>query len=109
MVAPNECVAYWRTQSAPSCARIVCAFPGPRGSRGFTLVEVLVAALLTTTSVLGLARLLVAALAIPDVKERLTVLGADGVGDTPQHFSAFIKADIAKWSKVVKAAGIKVE
>lgn len=51
----------------------------------------------------------VAALAIPDVKERLTVLGADGVGDTPQHFSAFIKADIAKWSKVVKAAGIKVE
>ena len=51
----------------------------------------------------------VAALAIPDVKERLTVLGADGVGDTPQHFSAFIKADIAKWAKVVKAAGIKVE
>ena len=53
--------------------------------------------------------IVVAALAIPDVKERLTVLGADGVGDTPQHFSAFIKADIAKWSKVVKAAGIKVE
>ena len=49
------------------------------------------------------------ALQTADVKERLTVLGADGVGDTPQHFSAFIKADIAKWSKVVKAAGIKVE
>ncbi len=51
----------------------------------------------------------VAALALPDVKERLSVLGADGVGDTPQHFAAFIKADIAKWAKVVKAAGIKVE
>ena len=51
----------------------------------------------------------VAALALPDVKERLAILGADGVGDTPQHFAAFIKADIVKWAKVVKAAGIKVE
>jgi tripartite-type tricarboxylate transporter receptor subunit TctC len=51
----------------------------------------------------------VAALALPDVKERLTVLGADGVGDTPQHFAAFIKDDIAKWARVVKSAGIKVE
>ena len=51
----------------------------------------------------------VAALALPDVKERLTVLGADGVGDTPQHFAAFIKADIAKWAQVVKTAGIKIE
>ncbi len=50
-----------------------------------------------------------AALALPDVKERLAILGADGVGNTPQHFAAFIKADIAKWAKVVKDAGIKVE
>jgi tripartite-type tricarboxylate transporter receptor subunit TctC len=49
------------------------------------------------------------ALALPDVKERLAILGADGVGDTPQHFTAFIKADIAKWAQVVKAAGIKIE
>ncbi len=49
------------------------------------------------------------ALALPDVKERLSILGADGVGDTPQHFAAFIKADIAKWAKVIKDAGIKVE
>ena len=51
----------------------------------------------------------VAALALPDVKERLAILGADGVGDSPQHFAAFIKADIAKWAKVVRDAGIKVE
>ena len=51
----------------------------------------------------------VSALALPDVKERLAVLGADGVGDTPQHFAAFIKADLVKWAKVVKDAGIKVE
>jgi tripartite-type tricarboxylate transporter receptor subunit TctC len=51
----------------------------------------------------------VKALARPDVKERLATMGADGVGDTPQHFAAFIKAEIPKWAKVVKDAGLKVE
>jgi tripartite-type tricarboxylate transporter receptor subunit TctC len=36
-------------------------------------------------------------------------MGADGVGDTPQHFAAFIKSEIPKWAKVVKDAGLKVE
>jgi tripartite-type tricarboxylate transporter receptor subunit TctC len=49
------------------------------------------------------------ALALPDVKERLSVMGADGVGDTPQHFAAFIKAEIPKWARVAKDAGLKVE
>jgi tripartite-type tricarboxylate transporter receptor subunit TctC len=49
------------------------------------------------------------ALALPDVKDRLSIMGADGVGDTPQHFTAFIKAEIPKWAKVVKEAGLKVE
>ena len=48
-------------------------------------------------------------LALPDVKERLATLGADGVGDTPQHFAAFIKSEIPKWAQVVKDAGLKVE
>ena len=49
------------------------------------------------------------ALMLADVKERLSVMGADGVGDTPQHFAAFIKAEIPKWAKVVKDAGLKIE
>ena len=49
------------------------------------------------------------ALLLPDIKERLAQMGAEGVGNTPEQFSAFIKAEIAKWGKVVKAAGIKVE
>ena len=49
------------------------------------------------------------ALALTDVKERLSIMGADAVGDTPQHFSEFIKAEIPKWAKVVKDAGMKVE
>jgi len=51
----------------------------------------------------------VKALALPDVKDRLATLGADAVGDTPQHFAVFIKAEIPKWAKVVKDAGLKIE
>ena len=51
----------------------------------------------------------VKALALPDVKDRLATMGADGVGDTPRHFAAFIRAEIPKWAKVVKDAGLKVE
>ena len=49
------------------------------------------------------------ALMLPDVKERLAQMGAEGVGDTPEQFAVFIKAEIAKWAKVVQAAGIQVE
>jgi tripartite-type tricarboxylate transporter receptor subunit TctC len=49
------------------------------------------------------------ALMLPDVKERLAQMGAEGVGDMPEQFAVFVKAEIAKWAKVVHAAGIKVE
>ena len=45
----------------------------------------------------------------PDVKERLATLGAEGVGNTPDEFRAFVKAEIVKWARVVKEAGLKVE
>ncbi len=48
-------------------------------------------------------------LALPDVKDRLVVLGAEIVASRPQEFGAFIKADIAKWTKLVREAGIKAE
>jgi tripartite-type tricarboxylate transporter receptor subunit TctC len=43
------------------------------------------------------------------LKDRLVVLGAEIVASTPQEFGAFLKADIAKWGRLVKDAGIKVE
>ena len=45
----------------------------------------------------------------PTVRERLIRDGVDPVGNTPQEFTAFIRSELAKWSKVVKAAGVKVE
>jgi tripartite-type tricarboxylate transporter receptor subunit TctC len=35
--------------------------------------------------------------------------GADVVGNSPEQFGAVLKAEIAKWMKVAKAAGIKPE
>ena len=35
--------------------------------------------------------------------------GADVVGSTPEQFGIVLKAEIAKWTKVAKAAGIKAE
>lgn len=43
------------------------------------------------------------------MRERLTGDGAEPVGSTPEQFAAFIRAEIAKWNKVIKAAGITVE
>jgi tripartite-type tricarboxylate transporter receptor subunit TctC len=40
------------------------------------------------------------------VKERLAVEGLDIVANSPEEFSAVIKADISKWTKLVKSAGI---
>ena len=51
----------------------------------------------------------VKALALPDIKERLAGMGAEGVGNTPAQFSAFVKAEIKKWAQVVRAAGLRLE
>jgi tripartite-type tricarboxylate transporter receptor subunit TctC len=43
---------------------------------------------------------------LPNIRERLAGLGAEPVGDTSEHFAAYIKTELAKWSRVAKAAGI---
>ena len=45
----------------------------------------------------------------PVVKEKLASQGATLVGDTPEHFRGFIDAEIRKWAKVIKDAGVKTE
>ena len=51
----------------------------------------------------------VKALATPLVRERFASLGVQPVGSTPDQFAATIREDLARWSKVIKAAGIKAE
>lgn len=46
---------------------------------------------------------------LPEVAQRFTLDGAEAVGSTPKEFAAFLKAEMQKWSKVIKDAGIKPE
>lgn len=46
---------------------------------------------------------------LPDVEERFASEGGDIIGSKPEAFGAFIALELAKWAKVSKAAGIKVE
>ena len=59
--------------------------------------------------VVKLSQEMVKALADPGVKERLASLGADIVATTPEQTAAIFKADLAKYTKVAKAAKIEVD
>ncbi|MEO7727174.1 MAG: tripartite tricarboxylate transporter substrate binding protein [Burkholderiales bacterium] len=52
---------------------------------------------------------MVRALTDPRVRQLIQSQGADVVGDTPEAFLAFVSAEIAKWAKVIKAAGVEQE
>ena len=45
----------------------------------------------------------------PDVRERLTALGTEPTGGTSEQFAETIKADTARWAKVVSDAGIRID
>jgi tripartite-type tricarboxylate transporter receptor subunit TctC len=51
----------------------------------------------------------VKAIASPDIRDRMSAEGAEFVGDSPEQFTAFIKSEIIKWGKAVKASGAKPE
>jgi tripartite-type tricarboxylate transporter receptor subunit TctC len=48
-------------------------------------------------------------LATPEAKEKLLAQGANAAGGTPEDFARFIAAETAKWQKVVKDSGAKVD
>jgi len=52
---------------------------------------------------------IVKALALPDVKERLSSQGAETVGSTRAQFAAFIAAETAKYAKLIKESGAKAD
>lgn len=52
---------------------------------------------------------IVKALGMQDVKNRLTVLGYEPVSNTPEQFAAFIAAELGKYGKIIKDAGIRTD
>jgi tripartite-type tricarboxylate transporter receptor subunit TctC len=43
----------------------------------------------------------------PEVRQELATLGAEPVGDTPDEFAAFLRADAARWGKIIQEKGIR--
>jgi tripartite-type tricarboxylate transporter receptor subunit TctC len=46
---------------------------------------------------------------MPDVMQRLAGDGVEAVGTTPEQFGAYLRAEIAKWGKVVQTSGAKAD
>ena len=49
------------------------------------------------------------AIASPDIRERMVNEGAKPVGDTPAEFGRFLRSEIARWTKIIQQAGIKLD
>ena len=60
-------------------------------------------------SVAALNKAVVAAMANPTLREKLTTMGADPLSSTPQALAALLKSDTDKWAKLIKAKNIKAE
>ena len=45
----------------------------------------------------------------PSMKEKILAMGGITLGDTPDEFTAYVRAEVDKWAKVVKAAGVRGE
>jgi tripartite-type tricarboxylate transporter receptor subunit TctC len=46
---------------------------------------------------------------LPDVSDRLAQQGIDRVGNSPAEASAYLKSEITRWAKVIKAANMRVD
>ena len=49
------------------------------------------------------------AMQTPDIKERFARQGADPVGNTPEQFTGVLQSETAKWGKVIKDSGVRLE
>ena len=51
----------------------------------------------------------VRALDQPDVREKMTAMGAEPVGSTPEQFAAYIRSEAQKYARIIKASGAKAD
>ena len=57
----------------------------------------------------GLHAEIIKILAMPEIKARVSSLGFSLIANTPEAFSAQIKSDLAKWARVIRVSGARVD
>ena len=82
---------------------------GVRGYESSTWYGLLAPKATPRAIILKLNREAVAIINLPEVKSHLLAEGAEPVGNTPEQFGEFIQSEIAKWGKVIRAAGLRAE
>ena len=103
-VRPLAVLSAKRFSASPEIPSAVDAgFPGLDSSVWFGLFA---PAKTPKVIVTRINRDVVAALQLPEAKAALLAQGAEAVPTTPEEFDRFLKSEIAKWGKVIKAAGI---
>lgn len=82
------------------------------GLRGFEIVGwygVLAPARLPKPILARLHGEIVRIISEPETRQRITADGSEPIGSTPEQFRKFLHADLAKWAKIVKESGAKVD
>ncbi len=82
---------------------------GVPGFEASTAFGVLAPANTPAAVVNRLSQEIVRILQTPEIKARLASQGLEAVGSTPQQYDAHLRAELAKYARIVKSAGIKVE
>jgi tripartite-type tricarboxylate transporter receptor subunit TctC len=82
---------------------------GYPGLEGDGWVGVLVPASTPREIIALIHREVVEMIALPDMRERLSTLGFELVGNTPEEFALQMKLEMEKWAKVIRAANIRAQ
>jgi tripartite-type tricarboxylate transporter receptor subunit TctC len=82
---------------------------GVKGYESSTAFGVLAPAKTPAAAITRLNKELVKILHSADIREKMTAQGVEAVGGTPQQYAAHLKEELAKYARIVKAAGIKAD
>jgi tripartite-type tricarboxylate transporter receptor subunit TctC len=95
-----------RSQALPEVPTIAETLPGYEATQWFAIFA---PAGTPRPIIERLSQELARALRAPDLKTRLVADGLEVIGSTPDEFARYLKSDMEKWARVIKAAGIKPE
>jgi tripartite-type tricarboxylate transporter receptor subunit TctC len=95
-----------RQQSTPNLPTVAESYPGFESGTWFALL----APAGTSKDIVARINSTVAKVVqMPDVREKIVAQGGEPLSGNPQQVGAYIRSEVAKWGKVVKASGAKVE